>query len=69
MIKFPHLMWHKKQFQGVGTANEVGYTFISDSELKFMGVNNSIRYYDLVDQEVNKTVVGKVLIDEKNCFN
>ena len=65
MIKFPHLMWHKKQFQGVGTANEVGYTFISDSELKFMGVNNSIRYYDLVDQEVNKTVVGKVLIDEK----
>lgn len=65
MIKFPHLMWHKKQFQGVGTANDVGYTFISDSELKFMGVNNSIRYYDLVDQEVNKTVVGKVLIDEK----
>lgn len=65
MIKFPHLMWHKKQFQGVGTANNVGYTFISDSELKFMGVNNSIRYYDLVDQEVNKTVVGKVLIDEK----
>ena len=58
-------MWHKKQFQGVGTANDVGYTFISDSELKFMGVNNSIRYYDLVDQEVNKTVVGKVLIDEK----
>lgn len=65
MIKFPHLMWHKKQFQGVGTADNVGYTFISDSELKFMGVNNSIRYYDLVDKEVNKTVVGKVLIDEK----
>lgn len=65
MITFPHLMWHKKQFQGVGTADDVGYTFISDSELKFMGVNNSIRYYDLVDEEVNKTVVGKVLIDEK----
>jgi hypothetical protein len=64
-LKIPYLMWHKKQFGGVGLANDIGYTFVCDTTLKSMGVNNSINYYDLVDQEVNPTVVGKVLIDQK----
>jgi len=64
-LKLPYLMWHKKQFGGPALADDIGYTFVCDTELKSMGTNNSIFYYDLVDQEVNKTVVGKVLIDEK----
>jgi hypothetical protein len=64
-LKLPYIMWHKKQFGGVSLANEIGYTFICDTTLKTMGSNNSIRYYDLVDQEVDKTIVGKVLIDQK----
>ncbi len=64
-LKIPHIMWHKQQFGGVGLADSVGYTFVCDSVLKTMGANNTIRYYDLVDQETTKTVVGKVLIDQK----
>lgn len=64
-VKIPYLMWHKQQFGGAGLANTIGYTFVCDSTLKTMGGNNSIKYYDLVDQEVIPTVVGKVLVDEK----
>ena len=64
-LKIPYLMWHKKQFGGVGLANDIGYTFVCGTELKSMGVNNSIHYYDLIDQEIEPTVVGKVLVDEK----
>ena len=67
-LKIPYLMWHKKQYSGT-TFNEIGYTFITDTELKSMstseGVGTTFQYYDLIDQEVNKNVVGKVLIDEK----
>ena len=59
----PHIMWHKKQFGGAGIADELGYTFISDSTIKF--IDNKTRYYDLIDQETTPTIVGKVLIDEK----
>jgi len=62
-LKIPYLMWHKKQFSGPGTANEIGYTFICDTELKFMGTN--VKFYDLIDQETNPTIIGKVLPDQK----
>ena len=64
-LKIPYIMWHKQQFGGVGLGNDIGYTFVCDTTLKSMGTNNTIKYYDLIDQEVNPTVVGKVLIDEK----
>lgn len=64
----PHIMWHKKQFNGVGLGNQIGYTFICDNELKLTGEGNDIRYYDLIDQEEKKTAVGKVLIDQKIIF-
>jgi len=64
-LKIPHIMWHKKQFGGVGLGDSLGYTFVCDSVLKNMGANNTVRYYDLVDQEEIPTVVGKVLIDQK----
>lgn len=64
-LKIPHIMWHKKQFGGAGLADSIGYTFICGDEVKSMGVNNSIRYYDLVDTETIPTTVGKVLVDQK----
>ena len=64
-LKIPYLMWHKKQFGGAGLGDDIGYTFVCGTELKSMGVNNTIHYYDLVDQESNPTVVGKVLVDQK----
>jgi hypothetical protein len=64
-LKIPYLMWHKKQFNGVSSATDIGYTFICDSAIKYMGANNTIKYYDLIDQEYIPTVVGKVLVDEK----
>jgi hypothetical protein len=64
-LKIPYIMWHKKQFGGVSLGDVIGYTFICDSVLKNMGINNTIRYYDLIDQEEIPTVVGKVLIDQK----
>lgn len=64
-LKIPYIMWHKKQFGGVSLADSIGYTFVCDSVLKNMGANNTIRYYDLVDQETTPTIVGKVLIDQK----
>jgi hypothetical protein len=64
-LKIPYIMWHKKQFGGASLADTIGYTFVCDSVLKAMGANNTIRYYDLVDQETTPTVVGKVFIDDK----
>ena len=64
-LKIPYIMWHKKQFGGVSLGDSIGYTFISDTIAKYMGANNSIKYYDLIDQEIIPTVVGKILIDEK----
>ena len=69
-LKIPYIMWHKKQF--TSTPTTIGYTFIADTELKTMTVNAELgiggatyEYYDLIDQETDKNVVGKVLIDEK----
>jgi hypothetical protein len=69
-LKIPYIMWHKQQFTAAPTT--LGYTFVADTELKTMTVNSEIgigglvaQYYDLVDQEVDKNVVGKVFIDEK----
>ena len=58
-LKIPYLMWHKKQFGGVGLANDIGYTFVCGTELKSIGVNNSIHYYDLIDQEIKTILVAK----------
>ena len=67
-LKIPYIMWHKKQYSGT-TFNEIGYTFVTDTELKSISsddeFNETVRYYDLVDQEEDKNVVGKVLIDDK----
>lgn len=67
-LKIPYIMWHKKQYSGT-TFNEIGYTFVTDTELKTMTsgdqTNSTFSYYDLIDQESDKNVVGKVLIDEK----
>lgn len=62
-LKIPYLMWHKKQFSGPGTANEIGYTFICDKQINL--TSNNVRYYNLIDQEVSPTTVGKVLPDQK----
>jgi len=62
-LVIPHIMWHKKQFEGISTGTSLGYTFVCGTEIKF--IDNKIRYYDLVDQEVNQTIVGKVLLDDK----
>jgi hypothetical protein len=70
-LKVPHIMWHKQQFTN-GVANTIGYTFVADTTLKNLIDNTAIGlgtstypYYDLVDQETETTVVGKVFIDEK----
>lgn len=62
-MSIPYLLWHKKQFSGAGTGNEIGYTFVCDTTLKTFGSN--VQYYDLVDTEVKPTVVGKVLPYQK----
>jgi uncharacterized delta-60 repeat protein len=64
-LKIPYLMWHKKQFGGVGLGDEIGYTFICDDVIKFMGANNDIKYFNLIDQESTPTIIGKVLVDQK----
>jgi uncharacterized delta-60 repeat protein len=64
-LKIPYLMWHKKQFGGTSLGDNIGYTFICDDEIKYIGVNNDIKYFDLIDQETTPTVVGKVLVDQK----
>lgn len=62
-LTIPYLMWHKRQFGGVAQANKIGYTFKCDPTIKF--INDTVPYYDLIDQESEPTVVGKVLVDEK----
>lgn len=68
-LKIPYLMWHKKQYSGT-TFNEIGYTFVTDTELKTLPsasatTQGTFQYYDLIDQETDKNVVGKVFIDDK----
>lgn len=69
-IKIPYIMWHKQQF--VSTPTTLGYTFVTDTTLKTLTVNSELglgglthQYYDLIDQETDKNVVGKVFIDDK----
>ena len=64
-LKIPHIMWHKKQYGGAGLGTDIGYTFVCGATVKYMGTNQSVKYYDLVDQETNPTIVGKVLVDQK----
>ena len=69
-LKIPYLMWHKQQSTS-GNPTTLGYTFVSGTELKTTSALNilntlqSYRYYDLVDQEADRNIVGKILIDEK----
>lgn len=69
-LKIPYIMWHKQQFTAAPTT--IGYTFVTDTVLKTMTVESELgigglvcQYYDLIDQETDKNVVGKVLIDDK----
>lgn len=62
-LHLPTLMWHKKEFNGVSSATDIGYTFVCDSTFKLMGTD--LAYYDLIDQETTPTVVGKVFINQK----
>lgn len=61
-LHVPTLMWHKKQFGGAGFGDTIGYTFVCDTTLKYVG---TLRYYDLVDAEITPTAVGKVFVDLK----
>lgn len=63
ILNIPYLMWHKEQFGGAGQGNSIGYTFICGTTLKY--IDGKVPYYDLTDQEINQTIVGKVLIDQK----
>jgi hypothetical protein len=63
VLNVPYLMWHKEQFGGAGLADSIGYTFICDTTLKY--INDTVAYYDLIDNEIIPTTVGKVLIDQK----
>ncbi len=69
-LKIPYLMWHKQQFAS-NSATSIGYTFVSGKELKTTSPISrfssfeTYRYYDLVDQEADQNIVGKILIDEK----
>jgi hypothetical protein len=38
---------------------------VCDDEIKYMGAANDIKYFDLIDQETNPTIIGKVLVDQK----
>lgn len=69
-LKIPYIMWHKQQF--TTTPTTLGYTFITDTTLKTLTGNSELgigdtthQYYDLIDQEADKNVVGKVFIDDK----
>jgi len=62
-LTIPYLMWHKKQFGGTALADSIGYTFVCDTTLKY--IDETVAYYDLIDQESEATVVGKVLVDQK----
>ena len=73
-LKVPYIMWHKQQFTGTTLPqNTIGYTFITDTTLKYLndgavvstGTGGKFPYYDLIDQENDANVVGKVFIDEK----
>jgi hypothetical protein len=61
-LHLPTLMWHKKQFGGAGFGDDIGYTFVCDTDLKNIG---NIKYYDLIDTEETATAVGKVFPDLK----
>lgn len=69
-LKIPYIMWHKQQF--TSTPSTVGYTFITDTTLKTLDGGSELslgeatfQYYDLIDQEADKNVVGKVFVDDK----
>jgi hypothetical protein len=64
-LKIPHIMWHRKQFSSNDISNSIGYTFVCGNELKTINNDGIVRYYDLVDQEQNPLIVGKVFIDQK----
>lgn len=61
-LRLPTLMWHKQQCGGAGFGDTIGYTFVCDEEIKYLG---NLRYCDLIDAEEVPTTVGKVFIDLK----
>jgi hypothetical protein len=61
-LHLPTLMWHKKQFGGAGYANTIGYTFSADLETGIQYIDN-LRYFDLIDAEIDPSAVGKVFPD------
>lgn len=66
ILDLPTVLWHKKQFGGPSLGTGIGYTFICDTLQK--SLDGKIKYYDLIDQELIPTVVGKVYVDYKICI-
>ena len=69
-VQMPDLMYHRRDFGGSKLGDEMGMTFISDSELKSEGINN-LNYYDLIEDKTliassdNPVTVGRVYPDLK----
>lgn len=63
ILKMPTLMWHRKQFSGSSTGNEIGHEFIVTGTTKVVtleGLATDIKYYDLVDSETPSITVGRL---------
>jgi hypothetical protein len=66
ILKMPTLMWHRSQFSGSSTGDEIGYEFIASGDTKRVTLNGSvteIKYYDLVDPNLASVSVGRLFPD------
>jgi hypothetical protein len=66
-LHLPTLMWHKRSFSGSTTGDNLGMTFVSTGDVKYMDFDReNIEYYDLVEDQRyiasgdTLTTVGKV---------
>ncbi|MDB4326204.1 hypothetical protein N9966_00145 [bacterium] len=63
VLKVPTLMWHRREFSGSGTGDQIGYEFVATGNTKSVTLNNgltSIRYFDLVDSDTPTISVGRI---------
>jgi hypothetical protein len=66
VLKIPTLMWHRRQFSGSSTGNEIGYDFIASGDTKRVTLGGSpteIKYYNLVDPNQSSVYVGRLFPD------
>lgn len=65
-LHLPSLMYHRRSFNGNGTANKIGMTFCSSNNMKNLG---NVKYYDLLENEdfVDSEIIsiGKVFPELK----